>query len=107
MNSKNLKNEITNLLNEKGFKHNADEALIDELIFNYELIKQAKQEIKKSGMSQQVRKDSDYPLMMVTPQISVYNNSLKNILAISRQLALTPTERSKIKSMIENDNDGF
>ena len=107
-----LKQEIIKLITSKGQYEGIDVSMIDELIFNYKLVDSLKKDlVKPGGYMNNVRRDVDYPLMQTSAMMSVYNNCLKNILAISRQLGISVSERAKLglnKIMNKDDEgDGF
>ena len=101
------KKKVFEYLNNKNIKIEVDEIIIDELIFNQYLIKEAKKDIKERGLNINVSK-GETPYYQTNPSISTYNQSVKNILNISRKLGLSPLDRKNLKidssSIID---DGF
>jgi P27 family predicted phage terminase small subunit len=104
-----LKNEIIKVLKSKNIYNDVDTSLIDQLIFNYQLLHKVQKELLTGEYMVNVRNNADQkPLYQVTPNYTVYQNTLKNIIAISRSLAITPQEQNKLKTIADtNENDGF
>jgi P27 family predicted phage terminase small subunit len=84
-----------------------DSYLVDELLFNQLLIKQAKKDIKEKGISINVSNNPEKPYFQTNQSVTIYNNSLKNILQISRKLGLSAADRKTIGLSVDNDDDGF
>jgi len=104
-----LKKDIVALLESKGVREEIDINMVDQLVFNYKLIDKVMDDLLSGDYMQQVRRDENYPLMQVSAQSTIYNNCLKNILAISTKLGITVQERSKLglNKTTETQNDGF
>jgi P27 family predicted phage terminase small subunit len=104
-----LKNNIIKLVSEKGMD-DVDINLIDELVFNYQMVDKVKADLLSGSYMQNVRKNSDDDtdiLFQVTPQMSIYNTCMKNIITISTKLSITPQERNKLGISKSNTDDGF
>jgi hypothetical protein len=104
-----LKKSIVSLLKNKGNNEAIDSNLIDELIFNYQLIDKVKADLLNGDYMRNISHDENFPYLQVTTQYTVYNNCLKNILTISTKLSITPQERAKLGLVASslNSNDGF
>jgi P27 family predicted phage terminase small subunit len=103
-----LRSGIIDLLTQKGIIETVDNDLIDQLVFNYQLLHEVQKDLLKGEYMANVRSSDSDPLFQVTPTYSVYKDCLKNILAISRVLALTPSDRVKLKMISEKEvSDGF
>ena len=96
------------MLTDKGLYEEADDPIIDELLYNYSLIKRAKAGLKKDGlMINTVRDPKRDPYFQKNPLFSIYDTCLKNIQGLSVKLSITPQERAKLKIEAFEDNDGF
>lgn len=106
-----LKSDIIKLITSKGMLEDIDATMINELIFNYKIVDSLKKELLAGNVMTNVRRDEAYPLMQTSAFMSVYNNCLKNILAISRALGISVSERTKLglnKIISKEENgDGF
>jgi P27 family predicted phage terminase small subunit len=104
------KKEIIELLASINLYEKTDETLIDELIYNYKLADEAKENIELNGaVVNVVRNPEKPPLFQTNQSVSIYNNAIKNITTISTKLGITAIERlknnmdSKGKSEFENE----
>ncbi|HLO60946.1 MAG TPA: P27 family phage terminase small subunit [Bacteroidales bacterium] len=104
-----LKRNIIKLLEGKGVKEEIDITMVDQLVFNYKLIDRVMNDLLSGDYMTQVRKDENYPLLQVSAQSTIYNNCLKNILALSTKLGITVQERQKLglSKSVESHDDGF
>jgi phage terminase small subunit len=104
-----LKTDVINLITSKGQLEKIDINMIDELIFNYRIIDKLKKELLAGGIIVNVRTPEAIPLYQTSSYMSIYNNCLKNILAISRQLGITVSERAKLglNNISTEIEDGF
>lgn len=84
-----------------------DDYLVDELLFNQLLIKQAKKDIKDKGLLINVSSNPDKEYYQTNQAVTIYNNSLQNILKISRKLGLSAADRKIIGLSVDYNDDGF
>ena len=100
------KKQIIEYLQEKNIYQDVDIMLVDELIFNLQMIKNCKKEIKDKGVLIDIaRADADKEYWQQNPAISIYNKSVKNLLDITRKLSLSPVDRSILKIDAEYMNE--
>lgn len=100
------KKQIIEYLQEKNIYQDVDIMLVDELIFNLQMIKNCKKEIKEKGVLIDIaRPDADREYYQQNPAIAVYNKSVKNLLDITRKLSLSPVDRSALKIDAEYMNE--
>ena len=99
--------ELIEYLIEKGIYQEVDRVLVDDYIYNLKLSKQAKTEITKNGSIMNVSKDPQKPYYQQNPAVSILNQCTKNLLNLSRKLALSPYDRANLNINIENDDDEF
>lgn len=100
------KKQIIEYLQEKNIYQDVDVMLVDELIFNLQMIKKCKKEIKDKGVLIDIaRSDADREYWQQNPAIAVYNKSVKNLLDITRKLSLSPVDRSALKIDAEYMNE--
>jgi len=100
------KKQIIEYLQEKNIYQDVDIMLVDELIFNLQMIKNCKKEIKDKGVLIDIaRSDADREYWQQNPAIAVYNKSVKNLLDITRKLSLSPVDRSILKIDAEYMNE--
>ena len=87
-----LKNKIIDLL---GTQYKpSDEALIDELIFNFKMLKQAKVGLDTEGLIiNTVRNPEKDPYYQKSPYFGIYDTALKNINTLYSKLNISPFER--------------
>lgn len=100
------KKQIIEYLQEKNIYQDVDVMLVDELLFNLQMIKNCKKEIKDKGVLIDIaRPDADREYYQQNPAIAVYNKSVKNLLDITRKLSLSPVDRSILKIDAEYMNE--
>lgn len=100
------KKQIIEYLKNKNIYDDCDVMLVDELIFNLQMIKNCKKEIKDKGVLIDIaRSDADREYWQQNPAIAVYNKSVKNLLDITRKLSLSPLDRSALKIDVDYMNE--
>jgi P27 family predicted phage terminase small subunit len=99
--------QLIEYIKNKGIYEEVDNTLIDELLYNVKIIKQAKKDLQEYGLMMNVSKNDDKPYFQQSPAVAIYNSAVKNIMNISRKLALSPLDRSALKVNVEEDDDGF
>lgn len=97
--------KLTDFLKERGLYEEVDSTLVNELFYNYELIKQAKADIKERGIMTAI--NSEGSLLGQNPSIAIYQNALKSVKDISRKLGLSPRDRKELKVDGSQTDDGF
>jgi len=103
-----LKESIKSYLVEQLLWHDSDEILLDEIIFNTEVLETAKADIRENGIQIDITRDPDKePFYQKNRAIDVYQQSLKNIQTLYRQLILSPSERQKLKLELSKGEDEF
>ncbi len=87
-----LKTKIIKLL---GTQYKpSDEPLIDELIYNFKILKKAKVGIEAKGlMINTVRDPERDPYYQRSPYFAIYDATLKNINTLYSKLNVSPLER--------------
>lgn len=103
---KKIAREIKNYLKEKGQLEKVDTNLINEVAYNYQIADEAKKEISEKGLLVNVRA-TGAPLYQTNQAVSIYNQSIKNITVILTKLGITTQERSKLKLVSKEEDDGF
>tara|TARA_R110000744_G_scaffold328078_1_gene433779 strand:+ start:342 stop:713 length:372 start_codon:yes stop_codon:yes gene_type:complete len=96
---KKIRSQITKYFKDSNTQESFDSILVDELLFQLELIADAKEEIRTKGQSINVSKDPNKPYYQVNPSIGIYQTAIKSLNSILTKLALTPQERNKIKQL--------
>ena len=86
---------IIKYLKEKDIYEVQHDSLIDEIVYNFSLIRKSKTEIKRRGLMVPGSKDGLF--MVKNPAISVYNDALKNIGLLISKMGLTPSDLVKLK----------
>jgi len=103
-----LKDMLIKYLEDQGLYHESDDILIDELVFNIEILNKAKKDIRDNDIKIDVTKNPEKgSFYQKNPAISVYSQTLKQLTMIFRMLALSPSERQKLKIAIQEANDQF
>ena len=103
-----MKEVIKEYLVEKDLYHLSDDVLLVELEFNLELMETAKEDIRENGMKIDITRDPDKESYFIKNRsIDIYQQCLKNIQAIYRQMVLTPEGRLKMKIELQNKQDEF
>jgi len=88
--------------------HESDEILLDEIEFNIEVLEICKIDIRENGIKLDITRDPDKePFYQKNRAVDVYQQSLKNIQALYRQLILSPAERQKLKLELTKGEDEF
>jgi len=102
-----MKDLIIQYLEERDMYHTSDELLIDELLFNVEMMTTAKTAIREDGIMIDITRDPDKdPFFQKNRAVDVYQQALKAMTGLMRQLALTPQERQKLKlSLLESEDE--
>lgn len=100
------KKGLIDFLSDRKSFENVDETVIEELLYNLELIKKAKDDINDRGIVCNVSSDPKKEVLQKNHSCSVYDSALKNVLNISRRLGLTPRDRKELELKVEED-DGF
>lgn len=98
------KNKIIELLKQKGNYEEVDDILIDQLIYNIQVINKAKKGIRDFGISQNVRAEGQ-PLYQATPFYSTYLQAMKLVLTILTKLSITAQERIKLGLLKEENSE--
>jgi len=86
---------IIKYLIDKDIYEKQHDALIEEIVYNFSLIRKSKTEIKRSGLMVNGSKDGLFKVK--NPAISVYNDALKNISLLVSKMGLTPQDLIKLK----------
>lgn len=97
------KKKLIELLSDKGIYEETDEILLDELMFNLKMLRDAKVDINKNGILTYINKEKT--LTNINPSVTVYKGALKNIMDICRKYGLTPRDRSELKIELEDATD--
>jgi P27 family predicted phage terminase small subunit len=101
------KKKIIEYLKQNTNFDEVDSYLVDELLYNDSLMKQAKKDIKDRGIQINVSNNPDKPYFQTNQAITLYNNSLKNVLQISRKLGLSAGDRKMLDIQYDSLDDGF
>jgi P27 family predicted phage terminase small subunit len=102
-----IKNKINEFLKDRNQLEDVDTTLIEEFIFNIELINQCKDDIREEGYKINITTHEGKQDYWVKSQSFIaYQSCLKNINTILISLGLTPRERAKFK-MALGDLDNF
>ena len=103
-----LKEIIKQYLIDQQLWHDSDEILLDEIIFNIEMLELAKEDIRENGIQLDITRDPDKePFYQKNRAVDVYQQALKNVQALYRQLILSPSERQKLKLELSKGADEF
>jgi P27 family predicted phage terminase small subunit len=104
----NLKKSILEYLQSRDLYHESDDILLDELIFNIKIAKEAKDDIATNGLQTNITLDpTKQPYWVKNQSINTYQQCLKNIQSLFRQLGLSPNERQKLKIELAAKKDEF
>jgi P27 family predicted phage terminase small subunit len=101
------KKNIVEYIKGKGIYDDVDIMMVDELIFNMEMVKTCKKNIKEYGVTMNISKDPQKPYFQVSPNVTTYNSCIKNIMNLSRKLALSPLDRQNLKISNVVDDEGY
>ncbi|RCW38672.1 P27 family phage terminase small subunit [Marinilabilia salmonicolor] len=101
------KKQLIEYIKTKGLYEDVDLVMIDELLYNIRIAKQSKADLKKYGLMMNVSKNDEKPYFQQSPAVNIYNSSIKNIMNLSRKLALSPLDRQNLKVTVEDEDDGF
>ena len=86
----------------------SDNILIEELLFNLELLITIKEDINSNGFQLDVTRDADKaPFFQLSRSMSAYQMTLRNILTIFTKLTLSPQDRAKLKILLKEKDDLF
>ena len=103
-----FKNSIEEYLQTRDLYHTSDAILIAELIFNIEVAEDAKKDIRKNGIQVDITRSPDKePFYQKNRAVDVYQQCLKNIQSLFRQLVLSPQERQRLKIELADGLDAF
>jgi P27 family predicted phage terminase small subunit len=98
---KHVRETIELILKKQNNLEKDDETLIDKLIFSLQIMEDCKEDIKREGY--RIGRGSTYTKNVA---LIVYDEELKNVRGILSDLSLTPRERGKFVSAV-NDPDDF
>ncbi len=102
---KELKQNIIQLMINKGIYEDVDEFLINQLLFNLHLADDATSDIIQRGVSVNVRSDdTKEPYYQQNPSVSIYQQAIKQVITISTKLGITAQERQKLKLINKKEN---
>lgn len=99
------KQDLIDILDEKGLYEEQDDFIIGELFYNLELIKKSKTHIRKTGILSQG--DKDGKIFYQSPALKIYSAALKNVLDISKKLGLSPRDRKEMGAIEDGEEDTF
>lgn len=102
-----IRKEIIDLLKSKGQWEKVDRQIIEEISYNFELIDQAKEDLRTTGLKINIRNEGEAPYYQPNPSINTYYTSVKLISALFSKLGITVLERNKLKSAAPEEDDGF
>jgi len=101
---KDFKKEIIECIG-TGYKP-TDEPLVDELIFNFAMLDEAKTSILKDGIILNTVKDpKKQAYYQRSPAVGVYDTCLKNIQNLYAKLNIAPVDRARLAKMVEEVED--
>lgn len=101
------KEQVTQYLKDIGIYNDIDEYMVDQFIYNLQIYEQAKSELLVTGSVLNISRDPERPYYQQSPAVSIMNQATKNILNISRKLALSPLDRANLKIDSILEDDGF
>jgi len=99
------KPKVIKFLKEKGIYNDIDEFLVDEMLYNLELARQSKADLKKRGIV--VAINTEQTLFNTNPSNNIYQTSIKQALTICRKLGIDFRSRTELKINIDVEDDGF
>lgn len=103
-----LSKRIKDYLIEQDLYHESDDILIHEIEFNIELMEQCKSDIRENGYMIDITRNPDKEaFFQKSRSVDVYQQSLKNVQALFRQLVLSPSERHKLRVELNKGADEF
>ena len=107
-----IKEIITNFLEKKECYEAVDEMLIDEVVFNYEIMAQCKKEMRLPDgtldlLSDITRDPDKEPFLQKNRLLDIYNTAFKNVKDTYVKLSLTVQERNKLKIALIEAIDEF
>lgn len=101
------KKQLIEYIKDKGLYEDVDLVMIDELMYNIKVSRQAKKDLNKYGLMMNVSKDQNKPYFQQSPAVAIYNSAVKNIMNLSRKLALSPLDRKNLNLEATDEEDGF
>ena len=112
MTSFGTRQRITNHLKATGIYEKVDEFLIDEIMFDMEVLEQCKRDMRDEKgklvlLSNITRDPGKDPFFQKNRLLDIYNTAQKNIKDSLVKLGITPQERSKLKLAIQDAVDEF
>ena len=112
MSQKDIRESIVTFLQSKGNYQDSDSVLIDELLFNIYLIKEAKKDIRERGMIlNAARKENAAGIQTgddkKNKSLEIYIQANKEVKQLYTQLGISPQERIKLKIELAKEEDLF
>lgn len=102
------KSSIKDYLVKSGNYHSTDDILINEILFNIQLMNDAKLEIQNNGFQLNITKnEKKQDFYQKSRAVDVYQQALRNVQGIMKQLILTPSDRQKLKIELMSKTDDF
>jgi len=105
MSGKQIKEIIIAYLTERGNYSMSDDILIDEIVFNMNLMKQCKNDIKEEGYKLNITQNPDKePYWTKNQSTIIYFMALKEIKTLFQTMGITPRERIKLQLEMKEAN---
>ena len=100
-----LKESIIEDLKDRKLFAESDELLIDELLYNFDLIKIAKKGIADNKLVNNITRDPKRPpYFQKTPWLGIYDTCLKNVQNLYSKLSIAPQDRARLKDDKEEED---
>ena len=94
-----LKESLMKKLEEENCYYESDEVIIDQIIFNIELMGQAQADLKTRGLIINVAREGNPPYLQPNPSSNQYDTKLKNLLSLLNSLGLSKTGKKIVLEM--------
>jgi P27 family predicted phage terminase small subunit len=101
------KEAILQYLKEKKLHEGVDTFLIDEFLYQFQLMEQAKEQVVSLGILVDVSSDPNKEVLQKNQAISIYESALKSALQICSKLGISPLDRKKLMVEKIEEKDGF
>jgi P27 family predicted phage terminase small subunit len=97
-----LKKRLIESLKEENCYYESDEVIVDQIIFNIELMNEAQKDLKERGLLINMTRDPNRePYICPNPASNQYDTKLKNLMSLLNSLGLSKQGKKLILDMVK------
>ena len=97
-----LKESLIGKLKEENCYYESDAVIIDQIIFNIEMMNEAQKDLKERGLIINVVRDPNQPAyFQPNPSSNQYDSKLKNLISLLNSLGLSKQGKKLVLDMVK------